>query len=422
MPRTTVALIGLVIAMLVGACATPNASTSPSASASTAAPSTAPTASPSADPTATPAPTTGAGTPPALEAVPVVGDLRVPVDIAVRPGDDATTYVLQQSGQIRMVRDGALVDEPLLDISPLTIMSGEQGMLGMAFTPGTDDPRVFVYYTNRDQDQAVASFDLDPTNPDRVVAESREEWLVMEDQFGNHNGGALAFGADGHLYISTGDGGGGGDPLLAGQALDTLLGKILRIDVTPTADTDPPYSIPDDNPFVDTAGARGEIWLTGLRNPWRMRFDVPTGDLWIGDVGQGAWEEINLAPDGTSGLNYGWSVMEGFECFRDAGCDTAGLTRPVAAYSHDFGCSVTGGAVYRGSAIPDLVGWYVYADYCSGRVWAIDAAAAVGGAPGEPTLVMTSERSLSSIGEGPDGELYATDHGGALLRFEAAGG
>jgi glucose/arabinose dehydrogenase len=246
----------------------------------------------------------------------------------------------------------------------------------------------------------------------------------MADQFGNHNGGALAFGPDGNLYIGTGDGGGAGDPLDSGRHLDTLLAKVLRIDVDHDvpADTDPRYMVPGDNPFVDRSDARPEIWLTGLRNPWRIRFDRSTGDLWIGDVGQGEREEIDVARAGIGGLDYGWNVMEGSVCFRSADCVTDGLTLPVAEYDHatDGVCSVTGGSVYRGAASPGLQGWYVFADYCSGTFWAIDATR---DRTEEPAVVAETGYLISAIGEDAAGELYATDHsGGQVLRIGVAGG
>ncbi len=254
------------------------------------------------------------------------------------------------------------------------------------------------------------------------MADSEQRLLVMDDRFGNHNGGGLQFGPDGFLYISTGDGGGAGDPLDSGRDLDSLLAKILRIDVDVAADSDPPYGIPADNPFVDRDDARGEVWLTGLRNPFRFRIDQTTGDLWIGDVGQGEIEEIDLAPAGVGGLDFGWNLLEGTRCFATDPCDDTGLTYPVAEYGHDEGCSVTGGAVYRGTTQPGLAGWYVFADYCSGRMWLFDADAATAGAGTslKPIRANDSDRSISAIAPGPDGELYVTDlRGGELLRVVA---
>ncbi len=209
----------------------------------------------------------------------------------------------------------------------------------------------------------------------------------------------------------------------SGRSLDTLLAKVLRIDVGQDLpdDAEPRYAVPPDNPFAATDGARPEIWLTGLRNPWRIRFDRATGDLWIGDVGQGSIEEIDVARAGVGGLDYGWNTMEGSTCFRDAGddCATPDLTLPVTEYDHDFGCSVTGGTVYRGSALPALQGWYVFSDYCSGIFWAIDASQ---DRVDSPTIVAESDMSISAIAEDAAGELYATDlSGGRLLRIGLAG-
>jgi glucose/arabinose dehydrogenase len=239
----------------------------------------------------------------------------------------------------------------------------------------------------------------------------------MDDFAANHNGGALVFGPDGKLYIATGDGGGGGDPQGNGQKLDTLLGKILRIDVDATSDGRP-YGIPEDNPFREQAGAQPEIWVTGLRNPWRISFDRATGDLWIGDVGQGSFEEIDVVRAGSGGgQNFGWNLTEGFHCYPSGeSCAPDGLTPPVTEYDHGFGCSVTGGFVYRGTQ-SSLVGGYVFADYCSGNVWLIDARA---GEVREPRLVAETGRSISSFGEDEAGELFATDLQGELVRVVAA--
>ena len=349
----------------------------------------------------------------------VVGGLDAPL-AATHAGDGSgRLFVAEQGGTVRIVRDGTLADEPLLDISDRISAGGERGLLGLAFHPDFGaDPRVFVDYTDRAGNTVVSSF---PVDGDRADTADETIILQVEQPYGNHNGGAIAFGPDGYLYVALGDGGAGGDPHDFGQALDTHLGKILRIDVDSPSD-DRAYSIPADNPFVDEAGARPEIWLTGLRNPWRMSFDRETGDLWIGDVGQGDWEEVDVARAGAGGLNFGWNLREGFECYPpDLGeCASDGLTMPVAAYDHGFGCAVTGGVVYRGSAQPELAGGYVFADACSGNVWLLDPAS---DERQEPVLVLDSGRAISSFGEDEAGEAYATDLGsGELLRIVATGG
>jgi glucose/arabinose dehydrogenase len=420
--RTTRLLAAFVVLAIAGGCGAPVESVRPSVSGS---PSGAPTPTPSVPATASPAESSASpgsvGQAPALLLEPVVDGLRDPVDVAWRADDPSSLFVVEQGGRIRIVRDGALVDTPYLDIGGIVTAGGEQGLLGLAFHPTATDRRFFVYYTALDGDQVVASYETMPNDPDRADPDSEVVLLKMADRFGNHNGGGLAFGPEGYLYISTGDGGGGGDPLDSGRHLDTLLAKVLRIDIDARS-ADAPYTIPADNPFVQTDGARHEIWLTGLRNPWRIRFDRATGDLWIGDVGQGEREEIDVARAGVGGLDFGWNVMEGSACFRDSGddCRTEGLTLPVTEYDHDEGCSVTGGTVYRGEGQPALRGWYVFADYCSGRFWVVDASR---DELAEPTFALDSERSISAIAEDAAGELYVTDHaGGELLRVVVDGG
>jgi glucose/arabinose dehydrogenase len=350
----------------------------------------------------------------------VVEGLASPLAVVHAGDGSGRLFVAQQGGQIRIVRDGQLVDQPFLDIADRITNGGERGLLGVAFHPRfPDDPRLFVDYTDESGDTRVSSFRVDPASPDRVDAATEQRLLFVEQPYANHNGGAVAFGPDGYLYISLGDGGSGGDPHGNGQSLRTLLGKILRIDIDASSG-DRAYGIPADNPYVDATGGRQpEIWLTGLRNPWRISFDRANGDLWIGDVGQNAWEEIDVqratAPAGT---NFGWNRLEGSHCFRPSeGCAEPGLVPPVAEYGHDEGCTVIGGNVARGPAQPALAGGYLFADFCSGRVWAIDASR--DGAR-EPTLVAETSRSVSAFGEDEAGDLFAVDLGaGELLRVTA---
>ena len=258
-----------------------------------------------------------------------------------------------------------------LDINDRVNQGGnEEGLLGLAFDPHyAENGYFYVYYSAANPRRSVVSrFSRDQGNPG--VAAPQGEVIIMEvgQPFSNHNGGQLAFGPDGYLYIGLGDGGSAGDPQGNGQNLGTLLGKILRIDVSGLPATGG-YKIPGDNPFVNTAGARAEIWAFGLRNPWRFSFDKETGLLWAGDVGQNMWEEIDII---TKGANYGWNIMEGSHCYSPAaGCNQSGLTLPVVEYDHSKGCSVTGGYVYRGDKVPSLQGHYIYGDYCSGNIWAL---------------------------------------------------
>jgi len=266
----------------------------------------------------------------------------------------------------------------------------------------------------------VSSFTVDPSTPNVADPASELILLTIAQPYANHNGGAVTFGPDGMLYVAMGDGGSGGDPQGNGQRLDTLLGKILRIDVkNPDATAAEPYAVPDDNPYVGTADARPEIWLTGLRNPWRIRFDVPTGDLWIGDVGQGAWEEVDVIRSSTAGgQNLGWNTMEGSQCFAADPCDTDGLTLPVAQYDHDSGCSIVGGVVAHDPAVPAVDGRYVFSDYCSGTFWTIDPAR---DDLQDPEPVLESGRGISAISLDEDGSILVTDlNGGQLLRLVSA--
>jgi glucose/arabinose dehydrogenase len=335
-----------------------------------------------------------------------------PVQV-VDPGDGSgRLFVVEQPGRIRIVRDGQVVPESLLDITDLVGCCGERGLLSVAFHPDyANNGYVFIDYTDRNGDTVVARYQVSTTDPNRVDVASAETILVVDQPAANHNGGLLLFGpTDGYLYIGLGDGGGGNGQ--NGQDLSTLLGKILRIDVDKTSD-DLRYAIPPDNPFVDEPGARPEIWALGLRNPWRFSFDRDTADLWIGDVGSATYEEVDYQPVASpGGENYGWDLMEGTACRVDEGCD--GFVAPVSGFDHDEGCVVTGGYAYRGSALPDLRGVYLFADYCSGRVWGLvrDASNAwIRLGPVETGL------RISSFGEDASGELYVVDIQGGIYRL-----
>ncbi|MEO5704989.1 MAG: PQQ-dependent sugar dehydrogenase [Candidatus Limnocylindrales bacterium] len=338
--------------------------------------------------------------------------------IAITAPDDGTgrMFVATKGGKIWVIqRDGSVLPTPMLDISDLVSQAYEQGLLGIATHPAfPTDPRVFINYTDTKGDSYIASAGLDPGDADRLDPASLTKLMFVDQPFDNHNGGGVAFGPDGKLYLSFGDGGSGGSG--NAQNRDRLLGKILRIEI----DGDPavgPYVIPADNPYA-AGGGLGEIWHWGLRNPWRMSFDRANGDLWIGDVGQSAFEEVDVARQGTSNLNFGWNVMEGSHCFEKGTCKTDGLTFPVSEYGRDLGCTVIGGYVYRGKASPFLVGTYLSADHCQGTIFALDAASneltppvIVGAGPGG---------RISAFGEDADGELYLTTLDGHVLRIVAA--
>jgi glucose/arabinose dehydrogenase len=419
------AALALALALAVGACSGNRSSPSPTASG----PDASPSASAPPEPSSTsPAPSSGSVAPSAspatafdparigVELEPFLDGFDAPLAVVDAGDGSGRLFVAEQDGRIRVVRDGRLVDEPILDISGRITAGGERGLLGLVFHPDfPDDPRLFVNYTDPNGDTVVSSFPV-PDGGDRADEAAERILMTIDQPFANHNGGAVEFGPDGMLYVATGDGGSGGDPHGNGQRLDTHLGKILRIDVDATDAG--AYGIPADNPFVGRDGAEPEIWHYGLRNPWRISFDSATGDLWMGDVGQGAWEEVDRAPAGAGGLNFGWNLMEGSHCFPSGdGCARPGLTLPVTEYGHDAGCTIIGGYVYRGSAQPALAGGYLFGDYCSGVLFAISATAADGVAP---VLVGESGRTLSSFGEDEAGELYATDlAAGEVLRVVA---
>ena len=341
-----------------------------------------------------------------------IGGFDQPVQVTNRPGD-SVVYVVEQPGRVVAVTD--LSSDVVLDISDLTNAKGEQGLLGLAFHPTAD--LAYVDYTSTSGNTVVAEFAVDPTTGVFDPA-SRREVLTVEQPYSNHNGGQLAFGPDQLLYIGLGDGGSGGDPQRNALDLGSRLGKILRID--PVASGDQPFTVPADNPFVDTPGADPTIWAYGLRNPWRFSFDAPTGDLWIADVGQGDWEEVNRARatpdrlDAGRGANFGWSAIEGFEPFNDDQ-PSDGALDPLFVYDHNDGrCSVSGGAVARSESVPDLAGWYVFGDYCTGQIWALDPTVPAS----QPRVVEIARLDgLAAVSTGPDGDLYAVSNAGTVARF-----
>jgi len=337
--------------------------------------------------------------------------------VAVTNAGDASgrLFVVERAGRIRVVLGGKLQAGSFLDISDRVISGNERGLLGLAFHPDFTSNRFFYVFYTRQTDGALITSRF-TADVGLASADAATEHFLMQipHPATNHNSGQLAFRSDGYLYVSVGDGGGSGDPEGDAQSINTLLGKILRIDVDGTgAGSFGAYGIPLTNPFVGVSGL-DEIWAYGFRNAWRFSFDAETGALWIGDVGQNDWEEIDREPlEDAGGHNYGWNVMEGTHCYAAVTCDETGKVLPIAEYAHDLGCAVTGGRVYRGSTQPDLVGLYVFADYCSGRVWTIPA----DGTAKTERLLTTA--SITSFGEDEGGELYATDLGGALYRVVA---
>jgi glucose/arabinose dehydrogenase len=335
-----------------------------------------------------------------------VATLEQPLAMAVRSGNPGI-YVAQKTGQVKAIRDGRVDPVPVLDLTEEVSLGGEQGLLGLAFSPS--GRHLYVNFTDTSGDTRVAGYVM---RDGRADPGTRRNVLFVDQPYSNHNGGNLVFGPDGYLYIGLGDGGSGGDPHDNGQSLSTLLGKMLRVDPRPSGER--AYAIPPDNPFVARSGARPEIWAFGLRNPWRYSFDRLTGDLWIGDVGQDAWEEVDVQPSGSrGGENYGWNRMEGDHPY--VGDPPAGVVRPVFEYSHDDGgCTVTGGYVYRGESIPDLYGAYVFGDFCIGELEAIRLED--GRVTGHRVLG-PDVPNLSSFGEDARGNLYVMSLSGGVYRL-----
>ena len=331
------------------------------------------------------------------------------------PVGDPRLFIVEKGGRIRIVKDGALLPTPFLDISGQVSGGNEQGLLGLAFHPQyATNGRFVVHYTDPAGDTRVSGFRVSG-NPDVADPASEVSILTADQPFSNHNGGQVLFGPDGFLYVMLGDGGASGDPGSRAQSLADLLGSILRIDPLEAGG----YVVPADNPFTQTAGARPEIWSYGLRNPWRVAFDPSNGDLYIADVGERQWEEVDVSSsaDGAGkGLNFGWNIMEGPDCFGGSSCDQEGLQLPVLSYDHGEGCSITGGLVYRGAAIPALQGHYFYSDFCSGwvRSFRYESGSAVDQFQW-PTLAPGG--GVPSFGEDAAGELYVMSADGAVYRI-----
>ena len=412
-------LLPFAIAAVAVACGAERASVPASVPAASAATPAPPSPSSSAAPAISTAPTTSGGTsqfdPGAVlvTAEPVVDIPGNPLAVVSPDDGSGRLFVVDKTGRIWVVTDGQRADRPFLDIRSKVSKGAEQGLLGLAFHPGfATDRRFYLDYTDRNGDTVVSEWRVSGGDAGTADADSERVLLTVDQPFANHNGGDVVFGPDNFLYITLGDGGSAGDPQGNGQRLDTLLGKILRIDVDhPSGNR--PYGIPADNPFAGRSDVRPEIYVYGMRNPWRISFDDATGDLWIGDVGQNAFEEIDVVRAGSGGgQNFGWNRMEGFHCYPASdSCSTSGVTLPVSEYGRDLGCSVTGGVVARGN-VPALEGGYLFSDYCSGTIWAIDADR---DESRTPTIVGESGASISAFGLAADGAIYATDLGGRLL-------
>ncbi|MFZ2491798.1 MAG: PQQ-dependent sugar dehydrogenase [Thermoanaerobaculia bacterium] len=344
-----------------------------------------------------------------LELRPVAEGLTSPVSIA--HAGDSRLFITQQNGRIAVFDGTRVLTDPFLDLSSLITSGGERGLLSVAFHPRyASNGFFFVNYTDTRGDTVVARYSVSLTDPNRANPSSAVVILTIAQPFANHNGGQLQFGPDGYLYVGTGDGGSGGDPGNRAQNLSDLLGKILRLDV------DAASAIPATNPFLGRSDARPEVWAFGLRNPWRFTFDRTTGDLWIADVGQGSWEEINLQPASSlGGENYGWRRMEGSHCFNPpSGCNDPALVRPVIEYGHEQGaCSVTGGYVYRGTRYRRLQGAYLYGDFCNGMIWA----ASREGVTWTPRLLADTSLLITTFGEDVSGELYVADFRGTVYQI-----
>jgi glucose/arabinose dehydrogenase len=340
-----------------------------------------------------------------------IGGLDQPLHITHAGDGSGRLFVVERPGRIRIIQNGVLLPTPFLDITDrVRSVSGEQGLLSVAFPPGYAGlGHFYVDYTDLTSNTVVSRFGT-TANPNVADPGSEQIILTVVQPYANHNGGQLAFGPnDGYLYVGMGDGGSGGDPQGNAQNPGVLLGKLLRLDV----ETGNPltYTVPATNPFTQTLGYRPEIWALGLRNPWRFAFDSQTSDLYIGDVGQGLYEEVDFQPASSpGGVNYGWNIMEGSHCYNASTCDTSGLALPVAEYGHVQGnCSITGGMVYRGLDYPDLDGLYFYGDYCSGRIWGLKR----DGLVWQDALLYDAPFRITTFGEDESGNLWVASYAGA---------
>jgi glucose/arabinose dehydrogenase len=348
------------------------------------------------------------------------GSFSSPVLVTNAKDGTGRLFVVEQGGRIRIIDGGSVLSTPFLDIRSKISCCGERGLLGLAFHPSyASNGRFFVDYTDGFGSTVVAEYRRDPNNADRAI-NAGSTLLHIAQPYANHNGGMLAFGKDGYLYVAMGDGGSAGDPGNRAQNKNSLLGKLLRIDVDHKSGS-LRYRVPSTNPFVGKTGD-DRIWAYGLRNPWRFSFDRLDGTLWIGDVGQDRYEEIDRvtqASGGGKGRNFGWRVLEGRACYIPAsGCSTSGKVAPLAVYTHSNGCAVVGGYVYRGSTYPAMVNAYILGDYCSGKIWAIPAN---GHTPQAASQILDTSLMISSFGEAEDGSLYLTDvAGGGVYRLVGA--
>jgi glucose/arabinose dehydrogenase len=414
----------LIAALLLSACEmvplplpTPAVGTQPAANPTgiVSSTSTLPPATPTVEHTSTSVPLVVPSFPDsnAYDWLPFVSGLIQPVDIQNAGDGSGRLFVVEKPGRILIIREGQMQSQPFLDIQgKVGSQESERGLLGLAFHPNYPQPgQFFVNYTDLNGDTVIARFNVSADNPDLADPASELDLIHVDQPYANHNGGVMAFGPDGYLYIGLGDGGSGGDPQGNGQNLQTMLGKILRIDINSTDG----YSVPADNPFANGSGL-GEIWSYGLRNPWRFSFDTVKGDFYIADVGQNNWEEVDFAPAGApGGFNYGWNIMEGTHPFGGQPPANTVLVSPVAEYSHNDGCSVTGGYVYRGDSMPEWQGVYLYGDYCSGNIWGLIHS---GENDWQSSLLFHTSAKISTFGVDEAGDMYLADlASGNILRL-----